>query len=58
MLLTPHLTFYTAEAMERLEAETLERCREIIEGRPVTVKSNDPQTPGANHRGPVRNDRP
>ena len=43
VLLTPHLTFYTAEAMERLETETLERCRELIEGRPVTVKSNDPR---------------
>jgi D-3-phosphoglycerate dehydrogenase len=43
VLMTPHLTFYTAEAMERLETETLERCRELIEGRPVTVKSNDPR---------------
>ena len=41
VLLTPHLTFYTAEAMDRLETETLDRCREIIAGRPVTVKSTD-----------------
>jgi D-3-phosphoglycerate dehydrogenase len=43
VILTPHLTFYTAEAMDRLETETLDRCREIIEGRPVTVKSDDPR---------------
>jgi D-3-phosphoglycerate dehydrogenase len=39
----PHLTFYTAEAMERLERETLERCDEVLEGRPVLVKSHDPR---------------
>jgi len=43
VLLWPHLTFYTAEAMRRLEDETLERCREILEGRPVLVKSHDPR---------------
>ena len=43
VILTPHLTFYTAEAMHRLEAETLERCFEILEGRKVTVKSGDPR---------------
>lgn len=43
VILTPHLTFYTAEAMHRLEAETLERCFEILEGRDVTVKSCDPR---------------
>lgn len=43
VILTPHLTFYTAEAMHRLEAETLERCFEILEGREVTVKSRDPR---------------
>jgi len=41
VLLTPHLTFYTHEAMDRLERETLERCEEILDGRPVTVKSLD-----------------
>jgi D-3-phosphoglycerate dehydrogenase len=39
----PHLTFYTHEAMQRLEDETLERCLEILSGRPVRVKSNDPR---------------
>jgi len=43
VILTPHLTFYTAEAMQRLEAETLERCFEILEGREVVVKSRDPR---------------
>jgi len=43
VILTPHLTFYTAEAMERLERETLERCDEVLLGRPVMVKSHDPR---------------
>lgn len=43
VILSPHLTFYTQEAMARLEAETLERCTEVLEGRPVTVKSRDPR---------------
>lgn len=43
VILSPHLTFYTHEAMARLEAETLERCMEVLEGRPVTVKSRDPR---------------
>jgi len=43
VLLSPHLTFYTAEAMRRLEDETLERCFEILEGREVLVKSGDPR---------------
>ena len=43
VILSPHLTFYTHEAMARLEAETLERCMEVLEGRPVLVKSRDPR---------------
>jgi D-3-phosphoglycerate dehydrogenase / 2-oxoglutarate reductase len=43
VILSPHLTFYTHEAMARLEAETLARCREVLEGRPLTVKSRDPR---------------
>ncbi len=43
VLMLPHLTFYTAEAMERLERETLERCDEALSGRPVMVKSHDPR---------------
>ena len=43
VILSPHLTFYTREAMARLEADTLERCKEILEGRPVTIRSRDPR---------------
>lgn len=43
VILWPHLTFYTAEAMQRLEDETLARCFEMLEGRPVLVKSRDPR---------------
>lgn len=43
VLLLPHLTFYTAEAMERLERETLERCDEALAGRPLLVRSGDPR---------------
>ncbi len=43
VVLTPHLTFYTTQAMHRLESETLERCHEVLEGRPVQIKSNDPR---------------
>ena len=32
--------------MDRLEFETLERCKEIIEGRPVTIRSTDPRLQG------------
>ena len=41
VILFPHLSFYTKEAVDRLELETLERCSEIIENRPVTIKSKD-----------------
>lgn len=43
VLLLPHLTFYTEEAMARLERETLERCDEALSGRPLLVKSHDPR---------------
>lgn len=43
VILLPHLTFYTGEAMFRLEEETLERIDEIMEDRPVTIKSKDPR---------------
>jgi D-3-phosphoglycerate dehydrogenase len=43
VILFPHLTFYTQEAMARLTDDTLARCREILEGRPVLVKSHDPR---------------
>ena len=43
VMLMPHLTFYTREAMERLERETLERCDELLAGQPLLVKSHDPR---------------
>ena len=43
VLLWPHLTFYTREAMQRLEDETLQRCYEALVGDPVTVSSTDPR---------------
>jgi len=43
VILWPHLTFYTREAMHRLEEDTLARCVEILEGKPVLVKSSDPR---------------
>jgi D-3-phosphoglycerate dehydrogenase len=49
VLLTPHLTFYTHEAMERLEKETLERCDEILQGQAVLVKSRDPRLRRQSH---------
>ncbi|MES0883864.1 C-terminal binding protein [Roseibium sp. SCP14] len=43
VILTPHLTFYTEQAMLRLETETLDRCQELLNGHPVQVKSRDPR---------------
>jgi D-3-phosphoglycerate dehydrogenase len=43
VILFPHLTFYTEEAMRRLTDDTLARCFEILEGRPVLVRSHDPR---------------
>lgn len=43
VILFPHLTFFTHEAMRRLEDDTLARCSEILEGRMVTVRSRDPR---------------
>lgn len=49
VLMTPHLTFYTHESMERLEEETLARCFEILQGQPVRVKSKDPRLTSQSH---------
>ena len=43
VILFPHLTFYTVEAMRRLTEDTLARALEVLEGRPVLVKSHDPR---------------
>ena len=49
VLLTPHLAFYTDEAMARLEKETLERCDELLDGRPVLITSRDPRLRSQSH---------
>jgi len=49
VILMPHLTFYTEEAMARLEHETLERCFEVLDGRPVLIKSRDPRLRAQTH---------
>lgn len=49
VILFPHLTFYTQEAMARLEDETLARCFEILDGHPVLVKSHDPRLRAQTH---------
>ena len=49
VIMLPHLTFYTAEAMHRLEEETLQRCFEILQGEPVLIKSKDPRLQGQPH---------
>jgi D-3-phosphoglycerate dehydrogenase len=43
VILSPHLTFFTDEAMLRLEQDTLDRCFEALEGKLVLVKSGDPR---------------
>ena len=43
VILLPHLTFFTHEAMKRLEEDTLARCFELIENEPVTIRSRDPR---------------
>lgn len=43
VILFPHLTFFTAEAMRRLEEETLARCFEVLDHHPVTIRSRDPR---------------
>jgi D-3-phosphoglycerate dehydrogenase len=43
VILFPHLTFFTAEAMRRLSDDTLARCFEILDGRPVQIRSHDPR---------------
>ena len=49
VILFPHLTFYTEEAMYRLERETLARCFEILRGEPVLIKSGDPRLRAQRH---------
>lgn len=46
VILLPHLTFWTEQAMARLEDDTWDRLCELIEGRPVTIRSTDPRLKG------------
>ncbi|MEM8774078.1 MAG: C-terminal binding protein [Pseudomonadota bacterium] len=43
VLLHPHLTFFSSEAMLRLQREALARCREVLAGKDVLVISKDPR---------------
>lgn len=43
VILLPHLTFFTHEAMQRLTEDTLARCHEILSGQSVTLRSSDPR---------------
>lgn len=43
VILFPHLTFFTVEAMRRLSDDTLARCFEILDGKPVQIRSHDPR---------------
>jgi D-3-phosphoglycerate dehydrogenase len=43
VILLPHMTFYTHEAMQRLSEDTLARCRELLNGSRVTIRSSDPR---------------
>jgi D-3-phosphoglycerate dehydrogenase len=46
VIVLPHLTFWTREAMARLEQDTRARIDELMEGRPVTIRSADPRLQG------------
>ncbi len=48
VILMPHLTFFTNEAMQRLAHDTLARCAEIMSGKPVLIKSDDPRLTSQN----------
>lgn len=43
VILSPHMTFFTTEAMQRLTSDTLARCEEVLRGERVTIRSNDPR---------------
>ena len=54
VILTPHLAFYTREAMHRLESEVLERCFELLQGKAVLIKSNVPRLTSQKHGVKIR----
>lgn len=49
VILFPHLTFFTSEAMQRLSDDTLARCFEILDGKPVQIRSHDPRLRAQRH---------
>ena len=49
VVLWPHLSFYTHEATQRLEDETLARCYEALRGQPLSVASRDPRLRAQTH---------
>ena len=49
VILLPHLAFFTRGAMQRLSDDTLARCFEILEGRPVEIRSDDPRLTAQKH---------
>jgi len=49
VILSPHLTFFTHDAMVRLEEDTLARCDELLSGNPVLIKSADPRLTSQTH---------
>lgn len=49
VILLPHLTFFTREAMQRLAEESLARCDELLASRPVLIKSRDPRLTAQQH---------
>ncbi|AEL25023.1 2-hydroxyacid dehydrogenase [Cyclobacterium marinum] len=53
VLLFPHLSFYTEEAMLRLEMETLDRCQEVFENIPILIKTKDPRLQQQSHLNTV-----
>ena len=51
VILTPHLAWYTKEAYERLEKETLQRALEVLEGKiPRNIKNPEVLEKIDNHR--------
>ena len=49
VIVLPHLTFFTRDAMDRLTVDTLARCDEILSDRPVLIKSRDPRLTSQTH---------
>ena len=55
VIVMPHLTFYTQESVDRLEQETLERCLEVLAGKPVVIRSRDDRLTSQSHGVVIQN---